>query len=288
MITPIEVAPATVPGPVKVSRLTAGSRKQLVFKLTDALGKPVDLRAEQVNPPAPLPNFGNEPPANTFNVTMRLKSRSGGLFGPPAFDVLGTLLDEKGFVEFLLTDKETAFAGLYASEIGRFAGDFLTETWPALILIEPSVFAPFDHCQGPLTIPEIRLALLDVDTGTDGAPFNNLIDGVEFSDMEIAFAIKRIVDMWNETPPQSAYFAYNNFPYRYWWIQGAGAILLRSGAARYRRNRLAYSAGGVSVDDQSKANEYQQTGDAMMKEFNDWMHATKVGINMNYCWGYSL
>jgi hypothetical protein len=129
---------------------------------------------------------------------------------------------------------------------------------------------------------------LDNNDGADSAPFNNLLDGVEFSDVEIANAIRRCVDMWNETPPQVSWYTSNDFPYRYWWIMGASAILLRSAAARYRRNRLAYSAGGVSVDDQSKAQEYEQIGEARMQEFKDWMKGEKVRINMGFCWGRGL
>jgi hypothetical protein len=141
---------------------------------------------------------------------------------------------------------------------------------------------------GPVTIPDLRMALLDNNDGTDGAPFNNLLTDVEFSDVELATAIRRVVDMWNETPPNVYYFTTSDFPYRYWWIQGATAIALRSAAARYRRNRLAYQAGGMSIDDQSKADEYEQTSMQRMSEFKEWMMNEKVRINMGYCWGRGL
>jgi hypothetical protein len=288
MITPIEVTPSAIGKPVKTTRLAATSRKQIVFKLMDAEGKPIDLKEEQPNPPAPTPVFGTEPPAQGSNVTIRLRAREGELYGPVQFDVVGTLLPERGFVQFLLTETETQLPGAFLSEIGRFAGDYLVDTWPVLVVIEPSVFQRQQQYSGPVTIPDLRMALLDNNDGADGAPFNNLLTDVEFSDVELATAIRRVVDMWNETPPNVYYFTTSTFPYRYWWIQGATALALRAGAARYRRNRLAYAAGGVSVDDQSKADEYEQTSMQRMAEFKEWMMNEKVRINMGYCWGRGL
>lgn len=287
MITPIEVTPSAIGKPVKVARLPATSRKQLVFKLQDAEGKPIDLREEPKNPPAPTPVFGTEPPAQGSNVTIRLQSRQGDMYGPVSLSLTGTLLDETGFVEFLLTPAMTQCAGVFPSEIGRFAGDYLIDSWQCLIVIEPSVFQMLTGV-GPITIPEIRLALLDNNDGADGAPFDNLLTDVEFSDVEIANSIRRVVDMWNDTPPTVAFFTSSTFPYRYYWIMGTSAILLRAGAARYRRNRLDYAAGGVSINDQSKAQEYEEIASERMKEFKEWMMAEKVRINMGYCWSSGL
>ena len=55
MITPIEITPSAIGKATKVARLPATARKQLVFKLMDAEGKPIDLLNEQPNPPAPTP-----------------------------------------------------------------------------------------------------------------------------------------------------------------------------------------------------------------------------------------
>jgi hypothetical protein len=42
------------------------------------------------------------------------------------------------------------------------------------------------------------------------------------------------------------------------------------------------------VDDQSKAQEYEETSLQRMAEFKEWMMNEKVRINMGYCWGRSL
>lgn len=286
MITPIEIAPASGAALVKTLRMPVSARKQVVFVLTDANGQPVDLNSEVLTAPAPAPVFGTEPPAVGNNTTVRLRAIDDG-WSTIVFDIEGKKLDQKGFVEFLLDGTEIPLPGVYRAEVGRFAGINLTDSWPVLICVEPSVFQALLGT-GPLTIPEVRLALLDVNSGDNGAPFSNLLDGVEFTDQEIAFAIRRIVDMWNETPPPVARYSSTNFPYRYWWTVGVSAMLLQMGANRYRRNRLQYSAGGVSVDDQSKDKDYDSLGQARMQEFRAWMLTEKVRINMSVCWSTGL
>jgi hypothetical protein len=112
----------------------------------------------------------------------------------------------------------------------------------------------------------------------------SLLDASEFSDVQIAAAARKVVELWNETPPDTQRYTPLNFPYRYHWILGATAILLDMAAAKYRRDRLAYSAGGVSVDDQSKANEYQQMASEKKAEFKDWMMRTKLQDQMTIGW----
>jgi hypothetical protein len=287
MITPIEISPSSVPGQIKIVKVAATARKQVVFKLTDDRGRPVDLRSEAINSPATEPTFGTEPAARGENVTVVLRAKVGDLYGATKFDIQGTINADTNYVEFLLTSQHTAIPGVYAAEIGRFAGDSLVDTWPVMIQIEPSAFQTAQET-GPVTIPEVRLALMDVNNGSDGWPFSNLLIDVEFADADIAFCIRRVVEMWNETPPPVAIYSTDNFPYRYWWTQATMGHLLQMAGRRYSRNRLAYSAGGVSVDDQSKAAEYLQHADQIMQEFRQFMMTEKQRINMSYCWSTGL
>jgi len=288
MIEFYEVAPPSAIGQIKAIRVAQSARKQLVFKLSNGEGQAVNLNAETQNPPAPAPDFSPEPAATDNNTSMRLRAKAGDLYGPAVFDIDGTKLPDEGFVSFQITELNTAYPGVFEATIGRFLpGGQLVDTWPVLIIIEANAFTQLCGV-GPLTIPEIRYGLLDVENGTGGAPFNNLLDDVEFTDSEIIFAMRRIVDKWNETPPPVAYYTGMNFPYRYWWLQGTVAQLLIMGAARYRRNRLDYAAGGISINDQSKAEEYESVGRATMQEFDQWMLKEKTRINMDMCWGIGL
>lgn len=265
MITPIEVTLSSVPGQVKVAKMAATATQTVIFKLVDDRGQPVSLTG----------------------LTVKLRSRSGDLYGPVKFDLTGTILTGNQ-VQFTFGPPNTDSPGLFASEIGTFNGsNALLQTWPLHLQIEPSAWQTSTD-GGPVLIPEVRLALLDVYQGTDGWPFSNLLNDVEFSDAEITLAIRHTVDLWNETPPPVVYYSTENFPYRYWWTRGTMAHLLQMAARRYMRNRLAYQAGGVSIDDQSKAAEYMQHAGQLLDEYKEWMLKEKVRINMESCWATGL
>ena len=70
------------------------------------------------------------------------------------------------------------------------------------------------------------------------------------------------------------------FPFNEIWLKGIQAYLYRMAANTYRRNRLSYSAGGVSVDDNNKEREYAAAGSGMLREFQDMVQAKKVEINI--------
>lgn len=288
MITPIEIAPTAGVSAVKIITVPHMGRKQCVFKLTDAAGATVDLRTEVPNAPASVPDFSPQRAAVGTNVSIRLKAKDGDLYGASAFDISGSILPDTGYVEFLLTSAETGTCGLYEASIGRFVGSQLIDTWPVYICVEANAFNEISGT-GPLTVPEVRLALLDTYGGTNSSStISNLLDDVEFSDADIIAAQRWIVMKWNETPPIINQYSIKDFPYRYWWLIGVCGHLLQTSAHRYRRNHLAYSAGGVSIDDQNKFKDYEATGMQKQQEFNEWMMKTKIALNMDYCYGIGL
>jgi hypothetical protein len=283
MIDPIELMPADKSAQVKVIRLPAGGRVQVVMKLVDKHGKPVTLTQEPVNLPAPAPQFGYQRQVAPGNVIVRLRAKESFGNGPALFDVVGDLLDPCGHVVFNLDESLTCHAGVYLCEVGRFATpDYLVDTWPCYLALEPSVFSLLSGT-GPITIPEIRLGLDDLEMSEV-----SLLDGQEFSDVQILYAIRQVVDMWNETLPPVALYSTENFPFRYHWIKGTIAHLYRMRAHKYRRNQLAYSAGGVTIDDQNKSAEYQAIADQLMQELKEWMRNEKVRQNMSMAWATGL
>jgi len=299
MISPIEITPALSPQLIKLVRVSQNARKQLVFKLTDDSGKPVDLHKEVENVPADAPAFAPQRQAVGDNVTLRLVSSladNGGdascLYGDQRIDVVGKILDQgefRGFCEFVVGVTETCAAGIFGCSIERYVtGPHLVDTWPLLFCVEPSAMSLLGG-NGPILIPEVRLGLLDLDNQVGGNhAFSNLLDDVEFTDLEILFAMRRVPDLWNETPPLLTTYSASSFPYRYHWLQATCGHLLLMGAARYRRNRLAYQAGGIAIDDQSKADEYEKTGQQLIAEFKEWMRNEKYRINMGLAWGIGL
>lgn len=227
--------------------------------------------------------------AGTTNTGMNSFTSEGSAESGPVFAKEGKIIagsqegkceDCDGLVEFVFETKDRiGVPGIYLCQIERYVtGGYLVDAYPAYLYIEPNLRYHSD-VSGVLSIPEIRLALGDTEVNEV-----SLLDSFEFTDTEIAFCIRRVVDHWNETPPPVSRYTYNDFPFRYWWIQGVMIELLRLAAKRYARNRLQYSAGGVSIDDQNKAADYLGMAAEMKKEYDEWFTKAKVGQNMARAW----
>ncbi len=282
MIDPIELQPLSKTDQVKAIRIPVGGRKQIVFRLTDASGQPLNLKQEPVVPEATTPpDFDGQKLVNPLTAYVRM--RAVDQYNQSAlFDVTGKILDDEkcpGLVEFTLTAEDVQTAGIFKCEVGRFvSGDVMVDTWPVLIAVEPSVFQSIQG-HGPLTIPEIRLGMGDLNMSEV-----NLLDDLEFSDAEIFYCIRQVVDLWNEQPPHVRHFTVMTFPYRYHWIRGTMALLYKIAVKKYARNQLNYQAGGVTIDDQNKQREYTEIAKDLEQEFRNWMQVEKIRINMDMAW----
>lgn len=157
----------------------------------------------------------------------------------------------------------------------------------ALLSVERSLFpANLDTAYanlGPPTFQEIRMRLMD-----SAASENNLLDDVEFNDDQIALALVEPVRLWNETPPPIRLFTTRDFPFRGAWVSGVMAQLHLMAANHYRRNRLAHSAGGTTVDDKNKFKEYSEEGQRLWQEYRDWLFAKKIEVNARLMVGSSV
>lgn len=131
-----------------------------------------------------------------------------------------------------------------------------------------------------LTDIDVRIWLRDNDPSA-----NVLLDTEEFEAEEIRTAMTLTVDYWNETPPFLGSYDYDKFPYRFALLRGTAANLLFMAAHRYRRNHLSYNAGGVSVDDQNKYQQYDSAGSRLWEEYKQWVTAKKKADNASQGWG---
>jgi hypothetical protein len=285
VVDPIELKPTNNVALFKTVKVVSSGRKQVVFQLTDDEGAPVNLTAEPSNSPAPAPDFVNSLPVRQNNVTVQLMAKDA-YTGAVIFDVPGVIVPDtcpnpKSLVSFDLSPSATTTPGIYRAEVGRFAGGYLVDTWPVYVEIQPTVFGHSCNQEGPLTIPEVRMAIRDLQIGEI-----SLLDALEFGDVEVMQAMRRVVDLWNETSPYLRRWTFTTswFPFRYNWMQGTIAELLSMAAFAYDRNRLAYSAGGVSIDDQDKGPAYRKQSDAMKAEFMAWMIRKKRELNMRNAW----
>jgi hypothetical protein len=185
-----------------------------------------------------------------------------------------------GLFEFNFTVPNTPKSGLFIADIFIFnnSGEILY-TEKVYVEIQYNVTDITNHYD-PISIAEVRLVIRDT-----CAENNYLLDDIEYTDIEIWHAIRRPVDVWNETPPPVSYYTYSNFPFRANWVEATIGYLLKSAAHRYRRNDLQYSASGVTVADQAKYQQYDAAGNERIKLFLDWMRAVKVAQNIEGAFG---
>lgn len=169
---------------------------------------------------------------------------------------------------------DTWKAGLYVAQAVIRENSIIKRIVPFYVEVtcDLSSYCP----TGPISIAEIRLAM------RDSCPASNfLIDQVEYTDTEIAWALRRPVEFWNEAqPPLNVIYSPQTFPFRYHWTEACIAVLLRTAAVWYKRNDLSYSAAGVSVMDTKRWEEYNKMADDRWNEFKAWVQNKKIELNV--------
>jgi hypothetical protein len=107
----------------------------------------------------------------------------------------------------------------------------------------------------------IRLYLNDY---TDA---NRLLRAEESSDNKILLAITHVLSDWNASDPVRRTYTCDNFPSTHLLIDGAVIQLLRMAGIYNSRNKLNYSAGGLSVQLHDKGQEYMAWLNSMKQEY---------------------
>ena len=125
-----------------------------------------------------------------------------------------------------------------------------------------------------LTDIDVRIWLRDNDPEA-----NKLLDDFEFTPEEIRTAMTFTVDYWNDQPPYIRNYDYDKFPYRSQLLTGTAANLLFMAAHKYRRDSLQYSAGGLTIQDQEKYQQYDAAGGSLWERYRDWVNRNKRGLN---------
>lgn len=125
-----------------------------------------------------------------------------------------------------------------------------------------------------LTDLDVRIWLRDADPDA-----NKLLDDFEFSPEELRTAMTLTVDYWNDQPPYIRSYDYDKFPFRSQLLTGTAANLLFMAAHRYRRNALQYSAGGLTIQDQEKYQQYDSAGGNLWQQYQDWVVRNKRSLN---------
>jgi hypothetical protein len=147
----------------------------------------------------------------------------------------------------------------------------------AFLVVNNGLYANGVTVQGTPMIPEIRLWLRDSD------PAGNLWLGTfEWDLAEIAACIARPIMYFNEAPPPiDQQYNTANFPWRSHWLDAICGYLMRMSADWYRRVHLPYQAGGLTIDDKNKFQQYDARGQELIKKWEEWVQWKKVELNAN-------
>ena len=246
---------AGCPSEFGVDRAKMGEPKTLDITITDRTGCPIPLNS----------NWTVSYITREMYVSQVLTQTAGTFVDADAGEVTVTL---------------PAFRhpGIYLAEIVIYDEDGNREVSMFRYLDVMPTLAYTSN--GAPSIPEMRLIIRD-----DCPENNTLLDDFEFSDLEIVHALRRPIDLWNETPPDIQRYTPQSFPYREHWMICTVGFLLRMAAHLYRRNNFTYNAGGQSVNDKDKAPEYEMIANARISEYKEWMKNKKIELNLNLGYG---
>lgn len=263
-----------VTGRMQAISITQGQCATLEWQMRDQDGVPVNLSACDELP---------------FKVVLRLKEQLSWGNASSALEVDGTIADAAtGKVTAQLTSNMVGVPGIYYAEFALVNIPAQQQNKPCVVfsntlhlIINRSTFNMETQIGGPPSIAEVRLHLRDSNPGE-----SFLLDRLMFDDAEIALAITRPVQYWNEVPPPlDRMYTTQTFPFRYHWLEGICANLFLMVAEQFRRNQFNYSAGGLSVDDQNKEGAYERAGQTRWQAYREWVRATKASINLESCYG---
>lgn len=194
----------------------------------------------------------------------------------PYFAKTATVLDATaGLISFTFVPGDLRWAGVFwAGVIAKNSSNQNVADWSLWVEVRKGINHQ-ERINTPISIAEIRLVLRDASPEA-----NELLLTYEFSDTEIAFAITRPIEQWNEIPPPVMLYTPATFPFREHWRKAAAGILLRSAAIQYARNDLQYQAGGMSVQDKDKLNQYEKLGQTYQEEWIRFCETKKYQMNM--------
>jgi len=268
---------------IQCHEVQMGQDARLIWSFKNPQGEPVDLSDALSYSSASGDTF-DAIGTPSQGVTLRMRELSGADYRDKIHTINVTILDAANGVVRAdsLPDEIVRFPGVYMEEWGVFSAEgrmlfsnqCCTFVRRGLFGVDPN---PNKRNLGPPTLEEIRMSI------RDNAPQDNmLLDEVEFDAAEITQAVLRPIQYWNETPPPiQPMLTTKTFPFREMWMLGIQSYLFSMAANHYRRNQLAYSAGGVSVDDKNKEQQYLAASNMLQQQFREMLRAKKIEINIS-------
>lgn len=249
----------------------------------------------------------NGDPYDLTNKMVRFIAKEWPTFNALYIDTMAVVVNaEEGIVRLSLTEVDLCNAGMFLGEFILYwdvpessgssssGSESSSSAEPAPAYISGSLARIQCYLEvretlerldsgpnSPLTIAEVRLAIRD-----KCREDNFLLDNVEFTDTEIAWAIRRPIEYWNEVPPPlRPGYTVGTFPYRYYWLYGIIGELLSIATTGLARNTQVYSAAGLSFDEKARVTLYRDAADKYLKEYREWVRVQKRALNLSMAYG---
>lgn len=269
---------------VQVGQCTTG--EAMVQLIDPNTGATLDLSTYDIGPcgessssSSSSPSSSSSGSAEKHGVEIILKEWNDNLLYYCEFAEVKSCEDAKrGVVYVPYSPSFIPKPGAWLAQASVWSHGTLVKIYPFYWEVSPNLAI---HERGPLTIPEVRMAMRDV-----CAEANFLIDSVECHKEEIIYAIRRPIEYWNEVPPPVQTFSPRNFPFRYHWMNATIGELLGIVGLWLRRNDLDYSAGGLTVMDTKKWEFYIERSNALKAEYKEFVLNKKIEINIQG--GYNM
>jgi hypothetical protein len=289
----LSVEPATLHGTSLRTKLRSVSLQQgqcvtIEWTLHDRNGKPVDLSGcVSVSESSSSAAEGEDLPSSSSaaaappEVRFRIREFISTNAGRHAYqEVTAEVVDPAyGRVRAELTKAQTKLAGVFFGEMALMQTNddgtqcvILSNVF--YLIINKGLYGS-DKFRGAPTIGEIRLHLRD-----SHPEESYLLDGLAFDNAEIAQAIARPIEYWNEVPPPIRTYTTITFPFRFHWLEAIIGELFRMAEETQRRNQLSYSAGGINIDDMNKERNYGNAALIRLQAWKDFVRMKKASLNL--------
>jgi hypothetical protein len=253
--------------------MTAGEAKAILWTMVDDAGQPVDC--------SDLITGGGALPGAQAVLAEAVRGPVSGERLVATASFADAAACAAGRVDVAVPDQVKNNPGIYQFEIGVVdpAGPLVLVNAGRLVVQRSLLSTGAVNTSVLPTVRELRLRLGDSSAGE-----NVRLGAVEFDLAMLAVALEAAPTVFNEMPPPiDTLFSTCSFPFREAWLDVAVARLYQMAAHWMRRNRLPIQAGGVTVDDLGKADEYEAKAQAMLAEALGRLTMIKIRMNAEGC-----
>jgi hypothetical protein len=225
----------------------------------------------------------NGNPVDVSDYDIEVRFREASLVDRTIYTATGTLVPpDMGLIEVTVPETVRETAGIFFAEAGVINGDGdLLMSNELYLYNEHSAWGDVSR-KGPPQISDFRLSLRDSD------PYENeLIEHFDYGLVEICMAAVRAVVCWNEQPPAIGGLTFSTItmPYRDIWLTGGHLFLFEMAEEHYRRNFLAYNAGGMTTDDKNRHRDYAAAWQNRYQRYRELIMHKKAQANYARCYG---